>query len=148
MIRPLTQADAAWVAELIRNAFATIGTRVDPAPSALRVTEESVRQHLETGGGAVCGKAGCILWSVKAGGLYVSRLAVLPAHRGRGVATRLLARAEEEARAMGLPRIHLEVRLALEDNRRLFARCGFVEGAQRAHPGYPHPTYVEAEKRL
>ena len=49
---------------------------------------------------------------------------------------------------MALPRVHLEVRLALAGNRRLFRRAGFVEGATHAHPGFDRPTYVSAEKRL
>jgi penicillin-binding protein 2 len=38
--------------------------------------------------------------------------------------------------------------VVLADNRRLFARCGFVETAQHAHPGYAQPTFVDMEKRL
>jgi len=147
VIRAMQPGDAEWVAALIRAAFATV--QVDPAPSALRVTAENVRTQLETGGGgAVHGWDGCILWSAKQGGLYVGRLAVAPERRGQGIASALLAHAEAEARRMALPRIHLEVRLALAGNRRLFARAGFVEGQRRAHPGYAKPTYVEAEKRL
>jgi len=148
MIRPMQEGDAPWVAALIRTAFAAIGTKLDPPPSALRVTAEAIREHLQTGGGAVYGFDGCILWSVKDGGLYVGRLAVLPEHRGQGIAMALLRQAETVARSTRLPRIHLEVRLALASNRRLFARAGFVEGAHRAHPGYAYPTYVEGEKRL
>src|SRR3954471_24223999 len=111
MIRIIEQEDAPWVAALIRAAFVTIGDQVDPPPSALRVTAESVREHLQTGGGAVHGRAGCILWSVRDGGLYVGRLAVRAEHRGQGIATALLAYAEEVARGMRLPRMHLEVRL-------------------------------------
>ena len=33
-------------------------------------------------------------------------------------------------------------------HRRLFASCGFMEVAMRAHPGYSAPTFVEMEKRL
>ena len=48
----------------------------------------------------------------------------------------------------GLPRLLLSTRLVLVGNRRLFARCGFVETAQLAHPGYAHPTFVDLEKAL
>ena len=107
------------------------------------------KPHLAAGGrGALHGDAGCILWSERDGGLYLSRLAVLPSRRGQGIAAALLAGAEAEARRRGLPSLRLEVRLALEGNRRLFRRAGFKEGERRAHPGYLTPTYVEAEKRL
>jgi hypothetical protein len=42
----------------------------------------------------------------------------------------------------------LSTRLALIDNRRLFASCGFREGEQHAHPGYAAPTFVDMEKLL
>ena len=143
--------DAAAVAALIRAAFATQSVVTDPLPSALRITEADVAAHLRTGGGAVAVArelAGSALWVEQVGGLYLGRLAVAPAWRGRGIAKALVAAAEAAARAMGLPRIHLSTRLVLLDNRRLFAACGFVETSREAHPGYAEATFVNMEKRL
>jgi hypothetical protein len=42
----------------------------------------------------------------------------------------------------------LRVRLALEDNQRLFAAIGFTPAGQGAHPGYGEPTFLVMEKRL
>ncbi len=151
MIRSMTQNDAEPVAGLIRQAFGVIETPLDPPPSALRETPESIRAHLQGGGGAVCEQdtlAGCILWREQDAGLYLCRLAVLPPYRRRGIAQHLIARAETEARARRLPRLHLGVRLRLHANRRLFAAAGFVEGARHAHPGYDAPTFADAEKHL
>ena len=124
----------------------------DPLPSALRVTEADVAEHLRSGGGAVAEVAGALvgsaLWVEQDGGLYLARLAVAPVRRGRGIAKALVAAAEAAARAMGLPRVHLSTRLVLLDNRRLFAACGFVETTREAHPGYAEPTFVNMEKRL
>jgi len=151
-LRPLKIADALAAAAVIRAAFAALSAAVDPPPSALRETGESVAQTLAAGGGAgaeaASGLAGVVLWEAKDGGLYVGRLSVLPAWRGRGIASALMAAAEAEARRRGLPRLHLATRLALADNRRLFAACGFRETAQRAHSGYSAPTFVEMEKML
>jgi GNAT superfamily N-acetyltransferase len=91
---------------------------------------------------------GAVLWVEKDGGLYVARLSVHPAWRGRGVARALMGAAEAEARRRALPRMLLSTRLALIDNRRLFAACGFRETAQHAHPGYAEPTFVDMEKGL
>ena len=149
MIRPILPADAEHVANLIRIAFAAIPVLLDPAPSALGETADSIRAHLAEGGGAlVDGPAACILWSVRDSGLYVGRLATHPAHRGQGMAGLLIAAAEAEARRRGLPRLHLGVRLALPGNRRLFARLGFTETRLRTHDGYPAPTWTEAERWL
>lgn len=148
-VRPILPGDAEAVAALIRLAFAAIPITLDPAPSALRETGDSMRAHLAEGGGALVeGPAACILWSERDGGLYVGRLATHPAHRGRGLALLLMAAAEREARRRGLPRLHLGVRLALGDNRRLFARLGFTETRLRTHDGYPAPTWIEAERWL
>jgi GNAT superfamily N-acetyltransferase len=89
-----------------------------------------------------------VLWTERDAGLYIGRLAVLPDWRRRGLARALLARAEAEARARKLPRLHLGTRLALTNNRRLFAAAGFLETREHAHEGYDRPTWVQMEKRL
>ncbi len=151
MIRSMRAEDAEAVAELIRVAFGAIRTPLDPAPSALRESGDSVRRQIEAGGGAVWIDAavqGCVLWREQEGALYLGRLAVRPGRERRGIARALIRGAEQEAGRRGLVRVTLAVRLALEGNRRLFAAAGFRETALRAHEGYPAPTYVEAEKLL
>jgi predicted GNAT family N-acyltransferase len=54
----------------------------------------------------------------------LGRMAVDPAHRGRGVAQRLLRAAEQEARAAGSNRITLSAQLAA---RRVYGRSGYAE---------------------
>jgi GNAT superfamily N-acetyltransferase len=149
-IRPATVEDATSLAALIRLAFASQTVVTDPLPSALKESGENLRAHFAAGGGGVVaeGPVACLLWSEKDGGLYVGRVAVHPDARGQGLAKRMLAAAEDEARRRRLPRLHLSTRLVLLDNRRLFATCGFVEIAEHAHPGYAHPTFVDMEKRL
>ncbi len=149
-IRPLVPADAVAAAVLIREAFAAQSLRTDPPSSALRETAESVAAQLTEDGGAALEAddrlIGLILWAERDGGLYLGRLAVLPPWRGRGAARTLLAAAETEARRRALPRLRLRVRLALADNRRLFAACGFCVVHEGAHPGYDAPTFMVMEK--
>lgn len=151
-IRRLAPADAATAARVIREAFAAQGVATDPPSSALRETAESVAAHLVAGGGAVAevgaGLIGLVLWADREGGLYLGRLAVLPPWRGRGVGRALIGEGEAEARRRGLPRLHVRVRLALDDNRRLFSACGFRATEQGAHPGYAAATYAVMEKSL
>lgn len=140
------------MAALIRRCFAEHVGRVDPPPSALGETAASVAAQVAASGGAVAEAGGlvaaCVLWAEKEGGLYVGRLAVAPESRGRGLARALLAAAESEARRRGLPRLHLGTRLALADNRALFASCGFRECGRFSHAGFSHPTWVALEKML
>jgi GNAT superfamily N-acetyltransferase len=149
-IRPMTEADAAPVAALIRAAFAPL--RIDPPPSALRETAESVAGQVCADGGAlaeVAGQlAGAVLWREREGALYLGRLAVESRHRRCGVARRLIAAAEAEARRRGLARLTAATRLVLTDNRLMFTACGFRETAVHAHEGYAHPTYVVLERVL
>ena len=151
-LRPLHQADSAAAAVLIRTVFAGIADRLDPKPSALNESEAAIRALLARGGG-VCAEhdgalVACALWEEKSGGLYLGRVSVAPQARGKGLARAMIAAAEAEATRRGLPRLWLSTRLTLTENRRLFAACGFTETAQHAHPGYPHPTYVDMEKPL
>lgn len=149
-LRAATPADADALAELIRFCFARQTVATDPLPSALKESGDNIRKHFSDGGGGamVEGPAACLLWSEEDGGLYIGRVAVHPAWRGKGLAKRLLTMAEDEAHRRKLPRMHLSTRLVLIDNRRLFTACGFVETTQQAHPGYARPTFVNMEKRL
>jgi GNAT superfamily N-acetyltransferase len=148
----LQASDAEAVAALIRAAFSALGAPVDPAPSALKETAESIAAAMAEGGGAGirAGEtlAGVVVWSEREGGLYVGRLSVHPDFRGRGIARALLETAEQAGRAAGLPRLHLATRLALAGNRALFAATGFSETGLHTHPGYAAPTYVSMEKKL
>lgn len=151
-LRPLLAVHAGLAAALIRAAFAAQRVATDPPASALRESADSVAASLAAagqGGFAAWEDAslvGCVLWQVEPRGLYLGRLAVAPHRRGRGIAPALVAAVEALARRMGLPRVVLSTRLVLADNRRLFARCGFVETACHAHPGYDRPTFVDMEK--
>jgi predicted N-acetyltransferase YhbS len=151
-LRALRAEDAAAAAEVIREAFAAQSLATDPPSSALRETATSVAAHLAEGGGAALAAdgriVGLVLWAERDCGLYLGRLAVLPAWRGRGAARALIGAAETEARRRALPRLHLRVRLALDENRRLFLACGFTPTRQGAHPGYAAPTYLMMEKAL
>lgn len=56
--------------------------------------------------------------------LFLSSMATLPAHRGRGAGAAMLAAGLEWARTLDLP-VYLEA--STSDNRRLYERCGFYD---------------------
>ena len=149
---PLRVEDADAAAEVIREAFAAQSRPTDPPYSALGETAESVSAKLADGGGAGAEAGGAlvgvVLWAEKNGALTIGRVSVLPAWRGQGIARALLAAGEAEARRRGLARMTLRVRLALDENQRLFAGCGFAAVRQGAHPGYAAATFVVMEKAL
>ncbi len=57
----------------------------------------------------------------------LKRMFVRPEARGSGLATRLLAAAEDAARALGARTIRLDTRLDLVEARSLYARHGYAE---------------------
>lgn len=63
--------------------------------------------------------------------LYVDALATDPAFRRRGAARALLAEAERQARARGLPAVTLDTTVGNQQARALYARAGFAELAYR-----------------
>jgi GNAT superfamily N-acetyltransferase len=151
-LRLATASDAAIIADLVRLAFSTQSVQTDPPSSALKETPASITRELSSGGGAVVLEGevmvGAVLWREEDASLYVGRLAVEPAQRRRGIARMLMAECEREARRRGLTRMHLGVRLGLEDNRRLFLSCGFVDAEFLSHEGFSEPTWVRMERML
>ena len=151
-VRLLGPGDAAEAVAVIHEAFRQQSVVTDPPSAALRETAATVGAALAAGGGAGVSTGGSlvavVLWAEQEGGLYCGRLAVLPGWRRRGLARRLLLVAEDEAGRRRLSCLRLSSRLVLEDNRRLFASCGFREGAVATHAGYAAPTSVMFEKVL
>jgi len=151
-VRRACPEDAATIAALVRLAFSTQSRPTDPPPGALKETAATIAEQLAHGGGAVVEVdgtlVGAVLWVEEDGALYLGRLAVDPAHRRRGIARALIDEAEHEARRRRLARMTLGVRLVLDDNRRLFASCGFTETTLHRQEGFSEPTWVAMERRL
>jgi ribosomal protein S18 acetylase RimI-like enzyme len=151
-IRAARAGDAAAIADLVRLAFSAQPRSTNPPSSALKETAATITDHLGRGGGAVLESdrviAGVVLWNEEDGALYISRLSVHPERRGQGMARALMDEAEREARRQGFSRMTLGVRLELEENRRFFRSCGFVDAALRSHDGFSAPTWVLMERRL
>jgi ribosomal protein S18 acetylase RimI-like enzyme len=150
LVREATEGEAEALAALLRAAFEEYRGRLDPPSGAHAETAETVRGHLKTARAilAFAGQVlvGCAFLRPEEGRLYVFRLAVLPAHRGRGLGRALLRHAEQEARARGLPRVHLGVRMALARQVALYESLGYRRVAEGTHAGYAAPTYLVFQK--
>lgn len=152
LIRAARPDEAEAIVALIQRAFGEYRGKLRPESGALLETAETLRAAMKTGTLLVAERSGRILGCVsvrrKDGHVYAGRLAVEPMERRIGVARALMARAEALARQMGADRLRVDVRLKLRDNRAFFRALGFKEGAERCHPGFRQPTYVELEKIL
>ena len=76
--------------------------------------------------------------------LNLHDLAVLPAHRGRGIGRSLLVAVEERARQRGCCKVTLEVREGNHTARALYKRSGYGDFA----PGTESAPTLFLEKRL
>ncbi len=153
ILHPLVPEDAPAILPVIHAAFHAQSVPTDPPSGALRETVESIAAQIAAGGGAGIQAEGrwvaAVLWAEEGeDALHLGRLAVLPGWRRRGLARALVAATEDEARRRGRHRVTLGVRLVLEDNRRLFAACGFVETGRTSHAGFSVATSATMEKHL
>lgn len=139
-IRAATPDDAALVHQLTLAAYKEYCDRLTPPSGVFGETIDDVRSHLIAGGGVIVfldgEPAACGRCEVSADGreMEVGRLAVLPAFRRRGIATRMLTVFEERAAAAGVPEVLLGVRLALPGNIALYQRAGYRVTGYEDHP--------------
>lgn len=148
--RCATTADAELVHELTQVAFATLAGWIDPPSSAHRETMADVAQALAAGGGGIAAVDGATVGAVrflpKVDHLYVGRVAVDPARRGRGVARALMAFAEGEAARLGLPETRIQVRRSLTGDVALFERLGYRVVDEQPHPKNPAASVLTLAK--
>lgn len=140
----------AHVLTLLRDCFGYMDGRIDPPSSLHRLTLADVRTHCEAGEVWSLGVPphACVFLTPRPAALYVGRLAVARTHRRRGLARGLIDLAEDRARAHALPRLELNVRVELAENRAAFAAMGFEQVGERAHPGYARTTWIAMHRAV
>jgi ribosomal protein S18 acetylase RimI-like enzyme len=152
VIRQAEDNDAVGVTAVIHAAFEPYRGRLVPDSSAHAETVDTVRGKMANGGAVLAEQDGRLvaatLFEREGDALYIGRLAVLPEARRNGLAPRLVEAVEAIARERGIRRLTLGVRLALDDNIRLFTRLGFRETGRTSHPGFTEHTSMDMEKRL
>ncbi|GKY86907.1 GNAT family N-acetyltransferase [Sinisalibacter aestuarii] len=144
--------DPAPLLALIRESFAYMDGRIDPPSSMHRLTGADIARQAATGEIWVIGPApapvACTFLTPKPPALYIGKLAVAQAARGKGLARLLIGTAEARARALALTALTLQARLELTENHATFRALGFVQTAETAHPGYGRTTSLTFTKVL
>jgi ribosomal protein S18 acetylase RimI-like enzyme len=153
VLRAGTLADAPAIAATIAAAFEQYRGKLVPESGAFAETADNIAGQLQRGSGAIVAERNgrllaCVMTETQEGDLYFGRLAVLPEARGLGLARRLIAAVEAEARRRGLPGVRLGVRVVLTENQRLFGALGYVETSREPHPGFDYPTSINMRKAL
>ena len=152
ILREATIDDAPAITAVLMAAFEEYRGRLEPPSGAHGETVEKVREKmwaarvvLAQAGDQVIG---CVFYELSSRRIYLSRLAVLPAHRRRGVGRALVEYVEGCALALNVPCVRLGVRVALAENRAYYERMGYRFVGAGAHDGYAEPTYLILEKTL
>jgi GNAT superfamily N-acetyltransferase len=134
------------VLALVRGAFAFMDGVVDPPSSVHRPTAAALAEgEVWVLGDPV---VACAMFTPKGDVLYLGKLAVAEAARGRGLARALVEQAGVRARELGLRAVELQVRVELTGNHAAFAAMGFVEVGRTAHPGHHRPTSVTMRRAV
>ncbi len=132
--------------EITRQAFAEYDGKLNPPSAAVTITLDELTQQMAEGGGVlaqVCDTpVGSALFRLRPDHLYIGRLAVLPALRGRGIASAILDYMEQIAAAAGLAEMRLGTRVSMERNIALYERHGYVITSEQPHPAAAGPDKV------
>jgi ribosomal protein S18 acetylase RimI-like enzyme len=135
---------------LIQRAFASMDGRIFPPSSMHRLTVHDVSQQARDGEVWAIGEpvVACVFMMPRVDSLYIGKLAVDGAARGRGHARALVKQAEARARALGLERLELMTRVELRENHRVFKKLGFEKTGESAHEGFEQATSFTFAKWL
>ena len=152
-VRRLKASDTAALAQvlrLIQTSFAYMTGRIDPPSSMHQLTVSALAQMAKDSSVLALGDpvAACLVAKPLPHALYLGKIAIASELRGGGVLRALLGRSEELARSLSLSRLELQVRIELVENQKIFGKCGFVETARNAHPGYDRATEITMQKLL
>lgn len=124
-----TVEQAPLVHRLMIAAFEEYRGVLDPPSGAHVETVDDVIEAMGEGGAVLAwldGEAiGSGRWKVDGDHIYIGRVSVLTAFRGRGAAHAMLQHMEEIARAQGVLTLRLGVRMLLPQNIDLYAKIGY-----------------------
>jgi ribosomal protein S18 acetylase RimI-like enzyme len=116
--------------QLTQRAFAPYATLARPS-GALAETIDDVHADLAAGGGLIAyddtwdTPLGALRWRLEDDHLWIKRVAVDPAHQGRGIGNFLMDACQGLCEGLARDRIRLGVRHALTDNRAWYERRGY-----------------------
>ncbi|MBW8484691.1 GNAT family N-acetyltransferase [Actinomadura parmotrematis] len=124
-IRPAVAADRGPVQDIVDAAYAPWAELIGIRPLPM---EADYGALIAAGRVFVTGAPAALIVLVpEDGALLVENVAVAPAAQGRGLGRRLLAFAEERARALGLPSLRLYTNALMTSNIALYERLGYRE---------------------
>jgi len=143
-LRRAGPSDVTDIERIVHEAFdkyvARIGRQPAPMDTDYRAAVVSSRVWVIEADGEV---AGFVVNEVHDDHLLLDTVAVAPGAQGHGFGAVLLARAEDDARELGLSEVRLVTNLAMTENQSFYPRHGYVETARGRQDGYDRVFYVK-----
>ncbi len=123
---------------IMRAAFAEHQGTLPVDSGAHTESVDDVRAVMERGGAILCFlddiAVGSARFTVEPSELYVGRVAVLPTHRRRGIASEMMRYLEAHAAALGKSAVRIGVRDSLPSNVGLYQSLGYEVVSVNPHP--------------
>jgi N-acetylglutamate synthase-like GNAT family acetyltransferase len=143
-VRRATVGDVPAIARLVATAFAPYVERIGRPPAPVthdyRVLLDTARVWVAE----VSDRLGGVLVTVaRSDHLLLDTVAVAPDAQGQGLGAVLLARAEDDARELGLPEVRLYTNLAMTENLTYYPRHGYIETGRGQQDGYQRVFYAK-----
>ena len=136
-IRLAADADAPALARIAVAAYQHYVPRIGRPPAPMTADYTAAVRRGQAWVAAVDGEvAGFIVLISRPGYLLLENVAVLPAAQGRGIGARLLAKAEDRARALHVPEIRLYTNAAMTENLAYYPRHGYTETHRSQQDGF------------
>jgi N-acetylglutamate synthase-like GNAT family acetyltransferase len=137
-------ADVSGIEGLVHSAFDGYVARIGKPPMPMLADYAAVVANarvwvIEEDGRII----GVVVNEARADHLLLDTVAVAPDIQGRGVGARLLARAEDDARELGLPEVRLYTHRLMTENQTFYPRHGYAETARGTQDGYDRVFYVK-----
>lgn len=141
-LRPATPTDSDAVAACVRDAYARYAGTGMTTPAPVFDDYAAVIRDAQVWVAEDDGRIdGVLVLRETPEGFLLDNIAVSTAMRGRGLGGRLLALAEERARAAGHDSIHLYTQVGMTDNIALYERTGYREYDRRRDRDF-HRVYM------
>lgn len=136
-VRPACEAEADTLRRIAAAAYQHYVPRIGRAPAPMTADYRAAVHRGQAWVAVEDGEvAGFVILLAKPGHLLLENVAVLPAAQGRGIGSRLLALAEEHARALRLHEIRLYTNEAMTENLAFYPRRGYAETHRMHQNGF------------
>jgi ribosomal protein S18 acetylase RimI-like enzyme len=144
ILRDATPADREPIERLVEAAYGAyvdrIGKRPAPMDADYAALIDAGRVTVAELGGGI---AGLLVLIPMPDHLLVENVAVDPAAQGTGLGRRLMAHAEDDARARGLGEIRLYTNELMTENVAWYPRLGYRETERRAESGFSRVFFAK-----